>query len=175
MTISRFDDKALDQNIIDTTIISVLSCLSTPSLKLLSLPDFRATKENVAMIVAATSNLTRIELNLAEPVQNGSIFKTIVDSNPHLREVYVAEDYRTNGKRDEGSALELLRVLVDTFSKCRSLVFYILNTGDQQVSEGTIRDICGSLPCRGIDLSVHIGSTSYEQRCRLGHRLMIPL
>ncbi len=165
----------LMQDSVDTTIFSVLSSLFTPSLKRLTLNGLRAIEENVAMIVAATSNLIGIDLNFAKPVQDGSIFKTIVDSNPHLREVRISEDLFGNGKRDGDSALELLRVLVHTFSKCRSLDFGILNSGEQAVCGETIRDICGSLPCRGIDLVVRIGSTYYMQTHRLGHRVIVPL
>ncbi len=175
LTIYSFGDTPLEQDIIDTTIISVLSSLPTPSLKWLSLTGFRATKENVAIIAAATSNLTSIRLKLAEPLQDGSIFKNIVDSNPHLREVRVVEAYPTNRNRDAESAVGLLRVLVDTFAKCSSLMFVILNTGKQDVREETIRDICGSLPCRGIDVYVEIGSTSYGQTRRIGQQLIVPL
>ncbi len=150
-----------EQDVVDTAITSMLSSLSIPSLKRLSIYEFRATKENVAMIAAATSNLTSIELELAEPVEDGTIFKSIVDSNPHLREVRIVEDWIENGERDEESAVELVRVLVDVFSKCRSVMFGILNSGEREVREETIRDICGSLPCRGIELVVEIGSTSY--------------
>ncbi len=168
---SLFPDMRREQDVIDTATMSVLSSLSTPSLRKLSLIEFRATKENLAMIVAATSSLTSIELELAEPLHDGTVFKSIVDSNPHLREVRIVEDYIVNGERDEDSAVELLRALVCTFTKCRLLDFCILNTGDQEVDEETIRDICGSLPCRGIDLSVQIGSTSFKQRRRLGQEL----
>ncbi len=56
-----------------------------------------------------------------------------MDSNPYLREVRIEESQISNGERNRDSALELLRVLVNTFSKCRSLFFVILNTGEQDV------------------------------------------
>ncbi len=170
----NFDETRLEHATMDTSIISVLSCLSTASLKQLSLYGFRATKESATMIAAASSNLVSIRLGLAEPVQDGTILKVIVDSNPYLREVHVVENETADGERDVDSAVELLRVLVDTFSKCRSFVFGILNTGEQDVREETIRDICGSLPCRGIDLSVEIGSTFYRQT-RCSARVIVPL
>ncbi len=163
-----FNGMRPEQNVIDAAIMSVLFSLSTPSLRQLLLYRFRATKENVAMIVAATSNLRSIKLILAEPVENGTVFKAIVDSNPHLREVLITEHYIEDGKRDSDSAVELLRVLVNTFSRCRSLTFRLLNNEDQGVREEAIRAICGSLPCRGIDLYVQIGSTAYVQERRFG-------
>ncbi len=166
-------DRISEQDVIDTTLISVLSSLSTPSLERLLLPGLRGTKENLAMIVAATSNLRSLKLELAQPVQNGAFFKTIADSNPYLREVRIVEDEIEDGIRDGDSAVELLRELVNTFSKCRSLIFGILNTGDQEVREETIRDICASLPCRGIDLYVRIGCTSCGQPRRLGDLFLI--
>ena len=157
------DGERREQDVIDSAVMSVLSSLSTPSLKHLTLTEFRATKENVAVIVAATSNLVRMELALAEPVQDGTIFKTIVDSNPHLCEVEIAENSYPSRERDGDSAVELLRVLVDTFSKCRSLMFCLLGPDACVLQEETIRDICGSLPCRGIDLFVEIGPSIYIQ------------
>ncbi len=169
LTIFSYDNRELMPDITEKTIGSVLSSLCTPSLKHLTLGWLRATKEDLAMVAEATSNLTTIELVFAEPVQDGSIFETIVNSNPHLREVCITESHIENGERDVDSALELLRVLVKTFSKCHSLMFSILNTGMQDVQEETIRDICGSLPCRGIELFVEIGSICYLLSCRQGH------
>ncbi len=85
-------DEIPEQDVIDTTIISVLSSLSAPKLERLDLIEFRVTEESVGKIVAASSNLVSIGLELAEPVPNGTIFQTIVDSNPHLREVRIVED-----------------------------------------------------------------------------------
>ncbi len=101
-----------EEDVIGTAVTSVLSSLSKTSLKSLSPTQFRATEENVALIVAATSNLIRIDVELSEPVQNDTIFKNIVGSNPHLREVSIIENYAADGERDRDSALEYLRVLV---------------------------------------------------------------
>ncbi len=166
LTALGIDGMGHEQYMFDTAMMSLLSSLSTTSLKHLALSCFRPIEGNVAMIVRATSNLIYLHLELAEPVQNGDIFKTIVDSNPHLRMVSIKEKEDSDGERDGNSALELLQVLLDTFSKCDSLAFSILNTGKQDVPRDTIRDICGSLPCRGINLNVRIGSTFYKQtRC----------
>ncbi len=71
------------------------------------------------------------------------------------------------------SAVELLRELVNTFSKCDKFTFSIMNTGDEDASEETIREVCRSLPCRGIELYVAIGDSCHGQACRPGDSLWI--
>ncbi len=139
----------------------------------MSPPSFRPTEDNVSNIVAAPSNLIRNQLNCAEPVLDAGSFKPVVDSNRHLRETCITKDCNDDGERDKTSAVVLLRILVDIFSDCRSLLLGMLNTGEQDVHEETIRGICSSLACRGIDFFVRIGSTSYRQARYLGHELWV--
>ncbi len=166
LTSFNFNGTRLEGCILDDAIMTLVPSLTSTSLERLELLELTATRENIEVIVAATSNLRFLSLEFVEPIRDGSMFKAIVDSNPYLHTVRVEEDINSRGERDGDSAMELLGVLVDTFSKCRSLMFGILNTEKQDMPKDAICDICKSLPCRGIELNVRVGTTYYIQSNR---------
>ena len=58
-------------------------------------------------------------------------------------------------------SIELLRMLVNAFSKCRSIDFTFVKSGDESVARDEIQDICCSHPCRGVYVEIKFGSTWY--------------
>ncbi len=98
----------------------------------------------------ASSNLLSFELGLAEPLENGTIILTIMDSNTHLCDMSTVEK---DGEREADSAVTLLRTRVKLFSECDTLIFGKLNTGGKRVSEENIPQVCaGTVTASSLDL-----------------------
>ena len=63
-------------------------------------------------------NLCKLSLYLAQPIYTGADFKPIVNSNPNLNCIYINEDGGFDDEHEKDLVLEVLRMLVKTFSKC---------------------------------------------------------
>ena len=62
--------------------------------------------------------------------------------------------------------MKLLQMLVRAFSKCRSIDFHLVDRDEGSVTRNEVHDICGSLPCRGVDVRIIDGPTCYRQMDR---------
>lgn len=160
LTISR--PSGIVQGIIDGSELNIISSLSSSSLTDFQHLCFEPTERNVAMLASAALNLRKLSLCLAEPIEIGVNFRVVADSNPSLDTIEVIEPEDRVTDRDKGSTLEVLGMLVKTFSKCRS-IFLSLLVVHESLTRNEIHDICGYLPCRGVDLEVYVGSICYQQ------------
>ena len=144
--------------------LSSLSFLSSSSLIEFNHSYFATTQRNIAMLASATCNLRDLRLVLAKPIGDGIDFRSIAHSNLKLQSIYVSEeekdDYR---ERKKGKALQILRMLVNAFDKCRSIDFSLLGIDEESISRDEIHYICGALPCRGVQVKIAIGSVEYQQ------------
>ena len=70
-------------------------------------------------------NPSKLSLYLDQPIDTGAYFKPILDSNLNLNSKYINEDAGFDDEREKDPALKVLRMLVKTFSKCRSVYFRI--------------------------------------------------
>lgn len=71
-----------------------------------------------------------------------------------------------DSERSSNLALKILDDLIGIFSKCNFLDFDSSAKDGQTVDRTKISDICGTLPCRGVDVSIRIYCTEYEQSNR---------
>lgn len=97
-------------------------------------------------------------------IESGHVFRPIAQSNPKFETIYISENDNIESERDSNTSLIILDDLVHTFSKCNELSFELSISDGQVVDEKKLRDICAALPCRGVDISVAVGSTLYQQK-----------
>lgn len=160
-----------DEKVVPSTT-SVLRFLS--SMPLSSISDFthfkfEASRRNIEILASTSWNLRQFHLFLAKPIAHGVDFRSIAESNPQLFRADIHEYVDDDGRRSSDSALDLLRMLVRSFSKCRELKFTISNKYYGCVTQDEIRDICGILPCRRMYVDIKVGNTYYGQGDFLSH------
>ena len=151
------------QEIENCSDVKFLSFLSSYSLTKLCYFGFTASQQNICTLSSAFRNLHYLYLELVILIESGTDFKTIAHSNPHLNSVSIHEYNYDVEEREKGQSMVLLRMLMRAFSKCRSINFDLDHNGEESITRDEIQDICGLLPCRGVDLSITVGSTSYRQ------------
>ena len=140
-----------------------LFSLSLPSVIHLEYTEFIATYRNIEEISSVFKSLRYLTLNIFKIIENGIDFEPIAHANPHLDNVSIVEyDDDENEGREKNLSMEVLRMLVNAFSKCRSFNFSIVNNREESVTRDEIHDICSSLPCRGVDVQIQVGSTWYR-------------
>ena len=108
-------------------------------------------------------NLHTLTLCFSKPINSGIDFTSIARSNPQLNSVVIDESIYNDEEREKVMSIELLRILVNAFSKSRSNDFTLVKCRDESVTRDEIQDICCSLPCRGVYVEVKVGSTWYQQ------------
>ena len=129
--------------------------------------DFTATQTNIYKLSSAVSNLEWLFLDLVKPIDAGIDFKAISYTNPHLNYVCIQECIGGGEKRKEAhQSMEVLQMLVRAFLKCRSIEFILVDCDEGSVTRDEIHDICGSLPCRGVEVRITVGTTCYLQSDR---------
>ena len=153
---------AADQGIVEVLELNFLSSLSS-SITKFEHWSFTATQKNIAMVAIAPWNLREMFLYPVKSIDTDTDFKVIVDSNPQLESVSLWESNHRNDERGKEFMLTVLRMLVKTFSKCRAISFKLWNREEQSIIRDEIHDICGLLPCRGVDVCIEVGSTQYQQ------------
>ena len=155
-----------DGSINDCSDLVFLSSISSSSLHHFCHNDFLATQPNIDVLSLALRNLHTLTLHLSKPMKNGIDFTSIARSNPQLNSVLIEESIWDDEEREKDMSIELLRMLVNAFSKCRSINFTLFKCGEESVTREEIQDICGSLPCRGVYVRIKVGSTRYQQSDR---------
>ena len=143
-------------------LISLLS-KSSSSFNYFRQNDFLATPHNINTLALLCKKLHRLTLCLAKPIENGIDFKSIARSNSQLNSVIIRERTGNHHKREKDVSLEVLRMLVRSFSKCRDILFKLVNDGEESITRDEIHNICGPLPCRGMNIEITFGSTCYRQ------------
>ena len=156
-----------EQEIESSSNVNFLSSISSSSLTELTHHDFTATQKNIFILSSALRNLDHLGLSLVKPIESGIDFKAIAGSNPQLRSIHIAEVMYHNEKRKKEELIEILRMLVSAFSKCKSVIFTLISNGGESVTRNELRDMCGSLPCRGVFKSIRIGPTHYREKYQL--------
>ena len=146
----------------------VISLLSTSSISVNCFRhnNFLATPHHINTLALLCKKLHRLTLHLAKPIENGIDFKSIARSNPQFNSVNIRERTGNHRKREKDASLEVLRMLVSSFSKCRSILFKLVYDGEESITRDVIHDICGPLPCRGMTIEITVGSTCYRQTDR---------
>lgn len=97
------------------------------------------------------------------------MFKPLFESNKVLHSIRIFEDFTYQGAILEKRPLadsthEILRNLLTNFSSCRTLNFSWLSTEGQEITKQDVGNICGVLPCRGVEMEMEIGEeVSYVQ------------
>ena len=127
---------------------------------------FIGTHSTIDTLSSALRNLCYLGLDFLKTIENGIDFKPIALSNHHLSLMRIQEWVFHVKQLEKSLSIEILRVLVNTFSKCRSVYFTLGNDGEENVTRDEIQDICGTLPCRGVYLKVQVGSACYQQTSR---------
>ena len=154
---------AINDGIDDPLELSFLASLSSSSITHLQHQHFTATHQSIVVIASATWNLRYLSLSLTEPIEIGINFKSITDLNPHLNTIEIIEEDRVGVReREKDSTLDILEMLVKTFCKCHSIYFSLLITKCESVTRDEIHDICGLVPCRGVNVVINVGSTWYR-------------
>lgn len=92
------------------------------------------------------------------------VVKPIADANEKLVTVHICELSDEDCEHDVDTAYEILGELVANFSKCREFHFGLSVEDDQNMDKTRIRDICGALPCRGVEVFVLFGNVHYKQK-----------
>lgn len=144
-------------------VLRTLYSNTFPLLESLSLVKFDVGQQNISLISSKTSKLQTINFAPMSLSGGGHVFQPLVSSNKHLRQVRLNDEPFFDDDRSAESAVEILRQLFETFSKCHTLDLTIKKTGEQDVDESTLRHLCGNLPCRGVCISVNIHPTFYQQ------------
>ena len=152
-----------DRSLNDCSDMAFLSSISSYSLHHFCHDDFLATQSNTDVLSLAMRNLRTLTLSFSKPIKNGIDFTSVTRSNPQLNSVLTDESIYNDEERDKDMSIELLRMLVNTFSMCRSITFTLVKCGDESVTRDEIQDICGTLPCRGVYVGIKVGSTWYQQ------------
>lgn len=147
----------------DSANLSLLSSLLSSSLAKFEHLNFTATQQDIAKIASAPWNLRELLLSPYTPIDIGTDLLAIVDSNPQLDSVSICERIFVRDMREKDVVLQVLRMLVKTFSKCRSICFRINHVEGRIITRDEIHDICGLVPCRGVDVEIEVGSTLYQQ------------
>lgn len=129
---------------------------------------FEATPEAILNIASTTWNLQKFEVTTVGLIEDGNIFKSLVNSNQNLKDIGMMEIGDDDEERKTGDALKILGELLETFSKCTKLSFYFATTDGQEVDKGAVGEICGMLPCREVSAMILIGDEfKYEQTGKL--------
>ena len=152
-----------EQDTESSSSVNFLLSISSSSLTEFGHYDFTATQKNIFVLSSALRNLTHLELILVEPIESGIDFKAVAGSNPQLNSVCIAEYMSGDEKREKEQLIEILRMLISAFATCKSVDFTLISNGAESVTRNELRDICGSLPCRGMSKNVRIGSMHYWQ------------
>ena len=161
----NFQDE--EQEIESSSNMDFLGSISSSSLTELGHHDFTASQKNIFVLSSALRNLDHLGLTLVKPIESGIDFKTIAGSNPQLKSICIAERRYRDENRKKEELIEILRMLVSAFSMCKSVDFTLISNGEESVTRNELRDICGSLPCRGVFKSIIIGSTHYVEKYQL--------
>lgn len=148
----------------DNLQLRFLSSLSSLSITNFMHLKFTATQRNIEVLASSFENLRSLRLRLAVPINIGIDFKAAANSMPQLNSVSIHEYFNYGEYRVKDQSLKVLQMLIDSFSKCRCIEFTILKRGRETVTRDEIRDICGSLPCREMDINIAVGSTRYRLR-----------
>ena len=146
--------------------VTCLLSIFSSSLRYFEHHGFIAAHPIFDTLSSALRNLRYLALDLLKPIENGIDFKPIALSNPHLSSVRIQEWPLYVKEREKELSIEILGVLVNAFSKCRSIYFTLGNHGEESVTRDEIQDICGALPCRGVHLKIQVGSVCYQQTYR---------
>ena len=54
-------------------------------------------------------------------------------------------------------------MLVEAFQKCRTIYFTLINSKEENVTKYEIQDVCGLLPCRGVQICIEVDLILYRQ------------
>ena len=146
-----------------STNLAFFVSISSTSFNEFGLDGFIPTQLNIDMLSSVLKNLHCLTLNIVKPIKDGVDFKSIAQSNPELNFVYIKEYLNDDEELEKDLSMKVLRMLVNTFSKCRSIIIDIVNNETEIVTRDEMHDISGSLPCRGIDVQITVGSTWYLQ------------
>jgi len=158
VSVYRFDE--LGNN--DEIIANVFTPSCFPKLERLSIEDFNASKNNMALIASCTSNLKAAYFRPFEDYIEVSAFQFIVDFNKHLTDIRISESSFLEKERSTRLVLETLSELVKIFSKCQSLWFEIFGPDKFKVKRENVDEICKVLPSRGVNIHVGVGNIKYD-------------
>ncbi len=140
----------------------LFSCPSSfPSLRVFRLQNFDAELDIILEVASKTSSLCEFAVDTRGLLGNGTVFESIVNANNDLCCISVSEPDSVGRRRSE-DALKILTELVNTFSKCRKLDFNIVTT-EGCIIDRAVGQICGVLPCRGVEMTIQIGDYSLRR------------
>lgn len=119
-------------------------------------------ERNITLIASRTGKLRSLTVELLKPLANGNVFALIVRANPLLENVCVVELYEECvSERSTEDALEIMTCLLKPFAKCSRVQLELVHEEESYVSEESLQELCGIVPCRGINLEVGVGTTKY--------------
>ncbi len=125
----------------------------------------------ISHLASISSNLRSVNVLISSNIQTGYIFKPLVKSNKFLRDVRIREHVSQQQPRTRPHArcsLQLLRELVETFSKCHKLDIGLFQTQGEYITSSEVSNICSVLPCRGVEARIGIRPhVFYEQTGKL--------
>ncbi len=134
---------------------------SLSQLKDLTLTTLGLTQHDILRLAAKTSNLEVVHFDLSSHIENGTIFKPLVESNKRLRRLIIRES-RARRKRSLkrppwNCVLRVLTQLCSTFSNSKLLVMDLRITEGLDITEQDVQNVCAALPCRGVQMEIHVG------------------
>ena len=150
----------------DSELTFLSSLLSSSLVSFCDYSYYSATQQHIRILSSGLRNLNTLILGFIKPIESGIDFNAIALSNPRLNSVAVFESKVFGEKRKKGQSMEIARMLINAFSKCRCIHFRLIHYEKEDVTRDEIHDLCGSLPCRGVRIRIEIGSTCYRQTGR---------
>ncbi len=130
-----------------------------PRLETFKLQEVCVSAQYISHLASISSNLRSVEFQFSPDIQSGSIFKPLVESNKFLRDVSITEHVSERQPRVSTrtrSSLQLVRELVETFSKCHKLDIRLFEIEGEHITSVEVQSICGVLPCRRVEVLIEI-------------------
>ena len=138
-----------------------------PRLETFELREVCVSAQYISHLASIFSNLRTMKLQIAPDIQAVSILKPLVESNQFLRDVRITEQVSERQPRLRTHipcSLQLLRELVEIFSKCEKLDIRLFQTEGEHITNSEVVNICGVLPCRGVEVHIEISPHLFYQQ-----------
>lgn len=120
--------------------------------------DFSVTPSNAVSIASGTCKLKKLLLYDIFITGSGNDFRPTAEANEEMVNIHIWEYLDEDCERYVDAAYDILSEFVVNFSQCRELHFELSVEDHRNVDKTEIRNICGALPCRGVDVSVTFGN-----------------
>ncbi len=146
----------------DAMIANVFAVGRFPKLEDLAVLSFWANERNLGLIASSTATLKSAFFGAFESDLDVSAFEFFALGNMRLDEITVDIDGFPMEDRSAEATLEMLSELLQIFRHCRKLSFALSCTGEGEVQEEELIQVCGVLPCRGVEVHMQIENVSYR-------------